>query len=130
MEAEPAIKRNSGRIGLVHLEEQRLGTLRVQLAQNSIHELPAKPAAPVGARHHDGQDVGLAGRKARQHETCRRMSALAHLTCGEAEHRILRKQRRELLVGPRPAEAFGMKRCGDGAFSGRHGLERIFAPQG
>ncbi len=124
-EAKPAVEPDRRRIGLVDLEEERLGALRMQFAQHRIHQLPAKALAAMRAGDGHGQDFALAGRKPRQHEADRGLGALAGLTRRIAEHRVLFEECRELAIGPGPDEILAMQHRNGGAVSDRQRLQRI-----
>ena len=91
-EAKPTVEGQCRDIGLVDLQEQRLGALAVQAAQHRIHQLPAEPLPAMGAGDCNRQDFALARGKPRQHKTDRRLGTVADLTGGEAENGVLAKQ--------------------------------------
>ena len=124
-EAEPAVKPDRGRIGLIDLEEERFGALRMKLAQHGVHQLPAKSLAAMATGNGHGQDLALTGREPRQHEADGRLGALSRLTRGIAEDRVLFEECRKLAVGPGPHEILAVQHRDSGTVGDRQRLQRI-----
>ena len=108
-EAQAAVKRDGGKVGLVDFKEKGLSALSVKFAQHRLHQVAAKTATPMRACHGNGEDFPLARHQPRKDETGKRVVARTDLTHGKAEYRILLEKAGKFMCRPWAGKIFGVE---------------------